>query len=46
MIKETAFVAFWRELGDYLPLGVVARAWRITRSAAQARLLLLPGVLR
>ena len=46
MVKDTYFTAFWRELGGHLPLGIVARAWRITRNPAQAWLLLLPGVLR
>ena len=46
MVKETALITFWRELGGHLPLGIVVRAWRITRNPAQARLLLLPGVLR
>ena len=43
---QTHFLAFWRELaalGAAVPLGLAARAWHVTRSPAEAHLLLAPS---
>ena len=48
MKSETAFLHFWRAVdrivlatsGRHPPLGIVARAWRVTRCSGQAATLL------
>lgn len=41
MTKQTAFLAFWREL-SHLPLGLAWRVWKITNSPAEATRIVAP----